>query len=81
MTNISKQLINWTTEHHTHPVFFGQPFHFLVKEEVDSKGMTGSVGEHSTEDFAVLVTHSFSHMQKNRVVDFLNMDPVQGNIR
>lgn len=44
--------------------------------------MAGSVSEHSTEDFTVLVGHSFSHMQKNRVVDLLNMDPVQGrNIR
>lgn len=44
--------------------------------------MTGPVSKHSAKDFTVLVAHSFSHMQKNRVVDLLNMDPVQGsNIR
>lgn len=44
--------------------------------------MTGAVSKHSAKDFTVLVAHSFSHMQKNRVVDLLNMDPVQGsNIR
>lgn len=44
--------------------------------------MACAVSKHSTKDFTVLVAHSFSHMQKNCVVDLLNMDSVQNsNIR
>lgn len=67
------------TEHYTHPVLLGESFHFFVKEEVDGKSVASSVSEHSAKDFAVLVTHSFGHMQKNRVVDLFNMNPVQGS--
>lgn len=77
MCLLNVQCDHCATEHQTHSVFFGQSFHFLVKEEVDGESVAGFVSEHSTKDFTVLVAHSLSHMKKYRVVDLLNMDPAQ----
>lgn len=58
-----------------YPVFFGESLHFLVEEEVDGQGVAGAVGEDGTENLTVLVVHLLRHMQQNRLVDFLDVDP------
>lgn len=58
-----------------YPVLFGESFHFLVEEEVDSQSVAGAVGEDGAQHLTVLVAHLLCHMEQHGVVDFLNVDP------
>lgn len=59
----------------TYPVLFGKPLHLIVEQEVDGERVAGTVGEHCTQDLAVLVVHILSHVQQHHLVNLLDMNP------
>ncbi len=63
----------------TYPVLFWDSLHLVVEEEVHSQRVASFVSEHRAQNLTVFVAHFLCHVEQNRVVDLLNVDPESYN--